>query len=248
MNPFLRALPIVMAALLAIHMIGCTRDNDTEEAPGAVLVGATPPAGSEISANGIITVNFDIAPEDVSVRAGSGKTGKTVISGKTVTINGPFTQGELALTITWADGAQTLNYTVTAPDPDDAKYTGETVNETDVQSQLTTSPFNVTDASFTKLVLESEAPVVVYFWADWCPPCRWMAPIIKEVASENQETFLIAKLDADRNPQTNQKYRIEAIPTFIVFRDGKITGRFVGGIQKAPLVQRILQAINTQGN
>ena len=69
-----------------------------------------------------------------------------------------------------------------------------------------------------------------------------------EVASENRETFLIAKLDTDRNRQAVQKYRIEAIPTFIVFKDGKITGRFVGGMQKAALVQRILQAINVQGN
>lgn len=248
MNQFLKALSIMMAALFAIQMIGCTRDNDTKEAPVAVLVSTTPPADSEISANGIITVNFDIAPEDVSIRAGSGKTGKTVIVGKTVTINGPFTQGELALTITWANGAQTLNYTVTTPDPNDAKYSGETVHETNVDPHLITSPFNVTDANFTKLVLASEAPVAVYFWADWCPPCRWMAPIIKEVASENQETFFIAKLDADRNPQAIQKYRIEAIPTFIVFQDGKITGRFVGGMQKAPLIERILQAINTQGN
>ena len=107
---------------------------------------------------------------------------------------------------------------------------------------------NVTDANFTKLVMESELPVVVYFWADWCPPCKWMAPIIKEVASENQETFLIGKLDTDRNRNTVLKYRIEAIPTFIVFRDGKITGRFVGGMQKAGLVQHIRQAINNQGN
>ena len=92
--------------------------------------------------------------------------------------------------------------------------------------------------------MEAELPVVVYFWAEWCPPCKWMAPIIKEVGSENRETFLIAKLDADRNRLTFHKYRIKAIPTFIVFRDGKIIGRFVGGMQKVGLVHRIRQAIN----
>ena len=171
---FFRTLSAVIAALLAIHMIGCTSSNDDAETSGAVLVSTTPPT--------------------------------------------------------------------------DAKYAGETVNETDVQIELTKSPFKVTDANFTKLVMESELPVVVYFWADWCPPCKWMAPIIEEIGSENRATFLIAKLDADRNLETPRKYRIEAIPTFIVFRDGKIIGRFVGGMQKAPLLQRILQAINTQGN
>ena len=75
-----------------------------------------------------------------------------------------------------------------------------------------------------------------------------MAPIIKEVASENKETFLIGQLDTDRNRNTVLKYRIEAIPTFIVFRDGKITGRFVGGMQKAGLLRHIRQAMNTQRN
>ena len=131
---------------------------------------------------------------------------------------------------------------------DQSKATTGPDKEKDPKPQLMKSPFNVTDKNFTKLVMEPELPVVVYFWADWCPPCQWMAPIIKEVASENRETFLIAKLDTDRNPQTIQKYRIEAIPTFIVFQNGNITGRFVGGMQKAPLVQRIRRAINAQGN
>ena len=118
----------------------------------------------------------------------------------------------------------------------------------DSKLELTKSPFKVTDANFTKLVMASELPVVVYFWADWCPPCKWMAPIIEEVASENRETFLIAKLDTDRNSQTTQKYEIKALPTFIVFRDGKVIGRFIGGMQKASLVQHIRQTINAQGN
>ena len=166
---------------------------------------STIPLDGKIPANGTITLNFDNAPGDLTVRASTGKTGKTVITGKTITINGPFTEGELALTITWANGEQTLNYTVTGPDPTIFTETEKTVNETDVRPVLTQSPFKVTDTTFTKLVLESESPVVVYFWADWCPPCKWMAPIIKEVGSENRETFLIAKLDTDRNRQTTFK-------------------------------------------
>ena len=247
MNLFFRTFSIAITALLAVHIIGCESFNEEEELPVVVFVSAIPPDG-EVPANGTITLNFDNAPEDITVRASNGKVGKTIISGKTVTINGPFTQGELALTITWADGEQTLNYTVTAPDPSISIHIEETIDEPDPKPQLTKSPFNVTDKNFTKLVMVSELPVVVYFWADWCPPCKWMAPIIKEVASENKETFLIAKLDTDRNRTTVLKYRIEAIPTFIVFRDGKITGRFVGGMQKADLVERIRQAINAQSN
>lgn len=126
--------------------------------------------------------------------------------------------------------------------------TGEPIDETDDKPELTKSPFEVTDATFAKLVLESELPVVVYFWADWCPPCKWMAPIIKEVASENRETFLIAKVDADKNSLSIEKHQISAIPTFIVFRDGKVIKRFVGGMQKNHLTQQILAALNVQGN
>ena len=250
MNLFFRVSSTIIAVLLTIHITGCESSENDEDVPVVVFVSAIPPDG-KIPANGTITLNFDKTPRDVTVRASNGKIGKTTISTKTVTIIGPFTQGELALTITWADGEQTLNYTVTAPDPSasiDIIDIEETIDEPDPKPQLTKSPFDVTDENFTKRVMASELPVVVYFWADWCPPCKWMAPIIKEVASENQETFLIAKLDTDRNRSTSLKYQIKAIPTFIVFRDGKITGRFVGGMQKAGLVHHIRQAINTQGN
>lgn len=247
MNLFFRTFLIVIAALLTVYIIGCESLNEEEELPVVAFLSATPP-DSEVPANGTITLNFNNALEDITVQASTGKVGKTIISGKIVTINGPFTQGELALTITWADGEQTLNYTVTAPDPSLPTDTEEPVKETEPKPQLTKSPFNVTDQNFTKQVMASELPVVVYFWAAWCPPCKWMAPIIKEVAAENQETFLIAKLDVDRNQRIPQKYRIEAIPTFIVFKDGKKIGRFVGGMPKAPLLQQIRQAINAQGN
>ena len=247
MNLFFRVSSTIIAVLLTIHITGCESSNDDEEVPVVAFVSAIPPDG-KIPANGTITLNFDKTPRDATVRVSTGKIGKTTITTKTVTIIGPFTQGELALIITWADGEQTLNYTVTAPDPSISIDIEETIDAPDPKPKLTKSPFDVTDENFTKRVMASELPVVVYFWADWCPPCKWMAPIIKEVASENKETFLIAQLDTDRNRNTTLKYRIEAIPTFIVFRDGQITGRFVGGMQKAGLLHHIRRAINTQGN
>ena len=247
MNLFFRIFSIVIVALLTAYMIGCGSFNEAEELPVVAFLSATPP-DSEVPANGTITLNFDNALEDITVQASIGKVGRTIISGKTVTINGPFTQGELAFTITWADGEQTLNYTVTAPDPSISTDTEDPIKPPEPKPQLTKSPFNVSDKNFTTQVMASELPVVVYFWADWCPPCKWMAPIIKEVAAENRDTFLIAKLDVDRNQRTTEKYRIEAIPTFIVFKDGKKIGRFVGGMPKAPLLQHIRQVLNAQGN
>ena len=87
-------------------------DSDSKvETPAANFVSAAPPSGSEIAANASITLTFDNAPADVTVSAGA-----AAPSGKTVTVNGPFTPGPLNLTVTWADGTQTLIYTVTSPD------------------------------------------------------------------------------------------------------------------------------------
>ena len=107
-------------------IVGCGGDSETtEEAAPAAFVSAAPPGG-EIAANGSITVTFDNAPADVTVSAGT-----VTVAGKTATITGPFTPGPLALTVTWADGTQALNYTVTAPDTDPPAVTGGTVKDGD---------------------------------------------------------------------------------------------------------------------
>ena len=112
MTKLFRTLALLLAGLLAISVfIGCGGDDeDVEDAPPANFVSATPPGG-EIAANGAISVTFDNAPADVTVSAGT-----ITVAGKTATIVGPFTPGPLALTITWADGTQALNYTIAGPD------------------------------------------------------------------------------------------------------------------------------------
>lgn len=110
-----------------------------------------------------------------------------------------------------------------------AKYFGQTVNRLPVQVDV---PIIITDATFNEVALGAVLPVVVYFSADWCPPCRGIRPVVTEVASENQETFLIAILDIDQNPQTAKKYRVEQIPTYILFRNGEMIGRFIGGMEE----------------
>ena len=118
MNPFFRTLTIVITLLLTVYMVGCDPDNEeTSEVPIAAFVRADPPTG-DIDVDSIITVTFDNVPEDVKVDTGGTKIGKIIVAGQTVTINGPFAPGALSLTITWTDGVQTLNYTVTSPQVD----------------------------------------------------------------------------------------------------------------------------------
>ncbi len=91
-----------------------------------------------------------------------------------------------------------------------------------------TGPTAVTDAEFEKVVLKSQVPVLVDFWAVWCGPCRMIAPYVEELAKEYGDRALIVKMDTDANPQTPMKYGIMGIPTLIVFKDGKEVGRQVG--------------------
>ena len=112
MKLYFRTLAIVMAALLAVYIVGCGGDDEETETPDAAFVSASPASG-ELAANGSISVTFDNNPGDVTVSAGT-----VTPSGKTRTISGPFTPGALALNITWTngDGSHTLNYTVVAAD------------------------------------------------------------------------------------------------------------------------------------
>ena len=128
MMKLFRTFALLLAALFAVSLIvGCGSDSDTAEEPAAAaFVSANPPTGGEIAANGSITVTFDNSPADVTASVGT-----VTVAGKTATIAGPFTPGPLALTVTWADGNQALNYTVTAPDTTAPTVTGGTVSDGD---------------------------------------------------------------------------------------------------------------------
>ncbi|MFG1296316.1 MULTISPECIES: thioredoxin [Xanthobacter] len=101
----------------------------------------------------------------------------------------------------------------------------------------------VTDQNFETDVLNSSAPVIVDFWAEWCGPCRMVAPILDEVSGELAGKVRIVKLNVDENPQTASKYGIMSIPTLLMFKDGKIASRQVGAAPKAKLVQWINTAV-----
>jgi thioredoxin 1 len=96
-----------------------------------------------------------------------------------------------------------------------------------------------TDSNFKNEVLESDLPVLVDFWANWCGPCKMIAPIVEELAGEFKGKIKVGKLDVDTNPQTATYYGVMSIPTLILFKDGKVMDQLVGAINKAELKRRI---------
>ncbi|KXK34441.1 MULTISPECIES: thioredoxin TrxA [Nitrosomonas] len=93
----------------------------------------------------------------------------------------------------------------------------------------------VTDASFESEVLQCSVPVLVDYWAEWCGPCRMIAPLLDEIASEYGDRLKIAKLNIDENQSTPQKYGIRGIPTLMIFKNGNIEATKVGALSKSQL-------------
>ena len=98
----------------------------------------------------------------------------------------------------------------------------------------------LTDDTFHTEVLESDRPVLVDFWAPWCPPCRQLAPTVEALARDHSSTAKVAKLDVDANPKTATTYRISSIPAVLVFRDGREVDRIVG-LQSRSRYERALR-------
>ena len=94
---------------------------------------------------------------------------------------------------------------------------------------------HVSDASFEQDVLSSDVPVLVDFWAEWCGPCKMIAPILDEIAGEYAGKVKICKVDVDANPEVPGKFGIRGIPTLILFKDGKAVDTQVGAVHKAQL-------------
>lgn len=93
----------------------------------------------------------------------------------------------------------------------------------------------VTDNDFDGVVIESDKPVLVDFWAPWCGPCRMVAPVLEEIAKERGDDLQIVKLNIDENPQTAAKYQVMSIPTLILFKDGDVAHKVIGALPKRRL-------------
>ena len=100
-------------------------------------------------------------------------------------------------------------------------------------------PQVVSDQNFETEVIKSDAPVLVDFWAVWCGPCRMVAPVLEEIATEQGDKVKIAKLDVDANPITAGRFGVRAIPTMILFKNGREAQRVVGYVPKDKLLQQI---------
>jgi thioredoxin 1 len=97
----------------------------------------------------------------------------------------------------------------------------------------------VTDSEFDSTVLQSERPVVLDFWAEWCQPCKMLAPTIEEIAGEYEDKVKVGKLNVDDNPNTATKYGIRGIPTLLFFKGGKVVQQ-VTGVKSKPEIKKII--------
>jgi thioredoxin 1 len=101
----------------------------------------------------------------------------------------------------------------------------------------------VSDATFDAEVLQSSTPVLIDFWAPWCGPCRAIAPVVEELATEYAGKLKVVKMNVDDNQQTPSRYGVRGIPNLIVFKDGKVHEQIVGAVPKSRLAQAVQGAV-----
>jgi len=107
-----------------------------------------------------------------------------------------------------------------------------------------TSPITIlTDATFDEVIGAAEKPILVDFWAEWCGPCRMIAPILEEFSTEQVDKFTIGKLDVDVNVATATKFSVMSIPTLLLFKDGQVVARIVGAKPKGALLHEITASL-----
>ncbi len=110
------------------------------------------------------------------------------------------------------------------------------------------NPLHITDNSFAKDVLESQKPVLVDFWAEWCGPCRMIAPIVEEIAREYDGKIVVGKVDVDANQNIAFNYSIRSIPTLLIFKGGEVVEQIIGAVPKKQIVERLNAQLSLSAN
>jgi thioredoxin 1 len=105
-------------------------------------------------------------------------------------------------------------------------------------------PVEVTDLNFKTEVLDSKTPVLVDFWAEWCGPCKMIAPVVEEIAKEYDGKLKVGKIDVDSNQQTPIQFGVRSIPTLLIFKNGKVVDQIVGAVPKRMLTERVTKHLN----
>jgi thioredoxin 1 len=106
-------------------------------------------------------------------------------------------------------------------------------------------PININEASFEQAVLKSPVPVLVDFWAAWCGPCKMIAPVLDEIARENEGRFRVAKVNIDDDPGLMERFNVRAVPTLLFFQGGELRDQLVGGAAKKAIVEKLTHLLES---
>jgi thioredoxin 1 len=112
------------------------------------------------------------------------------------------------------------------------------------EEMIMAKPITVTDTTFDQLVVQADKPVLVDFWAEWCGPCKKIAPVLEEISGDLDGKLTIGKLDVDENQSTAMAFGVMSIPTLLLFKDGELVDRIVGFQPKQQLVSRLEKHLN----
>ncbi len=107
-------------------------------------------------------------------------------------------------------------------------------------------PIEITDATFQNEVLKADKPVLIDFWAEWCGPCRMIAPSVQDIANEYEGAVIVGKVDVDSNPAIPGRYGIVGIPTLMLFKDGEVVERITGALPKDRILAQILPHLDVE--